>query len=156
MELAAWERAQQGFTVVTVKAPDPAGELVSLRLISGQSLEVPLSSERKQLHQVIRTALPDASPPHLNDERGAVPVKAPSHEIWAELLDDLGAYDHLLPEISPLLSLKSVDSDGLQATITLTDGDSTSTFTYPLEGGEVPFGLVTDLATDFLNQIERD
>jgi hypothetical protein len=26
---------------------------------------------------------------------------------------------------------------------------------YLLEGGEVPFGLVTDLATDFLYEIDR-
>jgi hypothetical protein len=153
MELAAWERAQPGFTVIAVRAPAPEEDLVTVRLGTGQGSEVPLGSDRTQIHQLLRAVLPEVSPPDLGDERGAVPAEASGHEIWAELLDDLGAYEHLLHEMSPRLSLVSAATDGSQATITLTDGDSVSPFPYRVEGGEVPFGLLTDLAADFVNHI---
>lgn len=127
-----------------------------LRLSNGQGLQVTLDLDRGQIHQMIGAVLPTVSHPEPVNDRGEVPAEASGHDIWAELLDDLGAYDHLLRDISPQVRLESVETDGRQATITLVDGESASTFTYLLEDGEVPFGLAVDLATDFLNELERD
>jgi hypothetical protein len=91
MEFAAWECTQQEFMVITVRTPATDDDRVSLGLGTGRSLKVPLSSERQQIHHVIRTVLPDASLPEVSIEGGEVLTEASGREVWEELLDDLGA-----------------------------------------------------------------
>lgn len=115
---------------------------------AGGEAVLALDSTRGQIVQALRNWGLDALDP-FDGEPQTIPGDPDSHEVWCELLDDLGAHSWHLGHIDSRLTYLEVHRDGALARILVGNGLRSMSLEVELDGGEMPAALPVDIAGDF-------
>lgn len=141
-ELSMVERAQPRGLISGVTM----GEVTAhVQAATAPPVLIPLTAGRARITQLLSEATGPLAPPAMQDPLTYADVPT-VHQLWCELLDDLGAYLEDLSHADPALRLVGVHRDKLIACIQVTNGYRELTYEVPLDSGKMPAAVTVEIA----------
>ncbi|MHC5557797.1 hypothetical protein [Kocuria sp. U4B] len=144
-ELSMIERAQPHGLIVGITMGDVAPRV---QCVAGPTVTIPVGADRSRITELLSEVTGPLVPPFPGEPQTYPDAPTPE-QLWAELLDDLGAYLPDLPHADPHLRLVAVHRQGLTASIHVTNRVRQLVHTVPLDSQEMPAAVTVDIARVF-------
>lgn len=124
------------------------GKAARVQWVSGPAVMIPFGADRLRITELLSEVTGPLAPPFAGEPLTCPGAPIPD-QLWAELLNDLGAY---LPDFShatPHPRLVAVRREGLTAGIHVTDGVRKYVHAVPLDSHQMPAAVTVDIAAVF-------
>lgn len=124
------------------------GEAARVQCVSGPAMMIPLGADRLRITELLSEVTGPLTPPFAEEPQTYPDAPTPD-QLWAELLNDLGAYLPDLSHADPHLRLVAVRRQELTAGIHVTDGVREYVHAVSLASQEMPAAVTVDIAAVF-------
>lgn len=124
------------------------GEAARVQCVSGPAVMIPLGADRLRITELLSEVTGPLTPPFAGEPQTYPGAPIPD-QLWAELLNDLGAYLPDLSHADPHLRLVAVRRQGLTAGIHVTDGVREYVHAVSLDSQEMTAAVTVDIAAVF-------